>query len=355
MRACSGLTLIVMILFSSIGARSPFREQDPLMPEITTCWCDDKTQTYTLKNEHLEEYAIFTIFNKKYFFNHLLPKDEISFRNDPTQSVKGKVLAQLIEDLIKEIQKSHHQKKRFKHFKVLKNRDYNPRTHSGLIILKFKKYPFVVKLFMETPKSFVLPFSKGIEPAFMFTLGRGTSRHGSGFTRLPNLEQINKKIKADPYWSQIVDTPRKWFFYSPDCRWFEIHGKNIGTNNNIMCTVPGTYGIICDAIEEHPRERMTQSRNRKQAIKLSHFLNGAIDPHIVNFMIEKSTGKIIIIDTEHFPSLVGLDKPFVFSNYVSYYTQLSQKYLKDALFQTKKERHTAQKKPVSNFRKIIID
>lgn len=342
-------------LSAYLYARSPFREDDPLIPEITTHWSDDPHTVYTLKNEQLEEYAIFGIFNKNYFFKHQLPRTPITFRNNPKKSVDGSILISLAEEAVRELQKARHQKKRFKHFIVLKNRDYNPRARSGLIVLKYKNYPFVLKLFIETPASYVRPFSKGIEPAFMFTLGRGTSRHGSGFTRIPNLENIRKKINESPYWSTHVDTPRKWFFCPSNCRWFEIHGKNIGTKSKIHGIVPGTYGIICDAIEADPYQTIYKSSNRKKAIALSHYLNCAVDPHINNFMIEKETNKLVIIDTEHFPSLVGLDEPFVFSNYTSYYVQLSQKYAKDALFQTKKNRRDAQKKSVSALRKLIVE
>jgi len=342
------------IISTIINARSPFREDDPRMPHITTYWADEPTKKYSLKNSHLEKYAIFDIFDKDHFFNHLIPLGPISFRHDQTQSVDGALLIQLIEEVLDELRKSRYQKNNFKHFIVLKNRDYNSRARSGLIVLKFKNYPFVVKLFMETPQSFVRPFSKGIEPSFIFTLGRGTSRHGSGFTRIPNRENIEEKIKNDPYFSQIVDMPRKWYFHSAKCRWFVINGTNIGTTEQLSCMVPGTYGIICDAIEEHPTKTMSKNKYRRQAIHLSHFLNCSIDPHINNFMIEKSSEKIIIIDTEHFPSLVGLDSPFSFSNYPSYYAQLAHKYMKDALFRTKKERYDSQKREPSAFRKLRI-
>lgn len=348
------LIMLCIVISSTISARSPFRPEDPLMPEIITQWCGDSKE-YHFKSSHLEEHAIFNIFNKNYFFKNVLPNKDITFRNDPTKSVRGSELNRLIEDLIKELHELYYQKNHFKHFIVLKNQDYNPRTHSGLIVLKFKKYPFVVKLFMETPESFVRPYSKGIIPSFMFVLGRGTSRHGSGFTRLPNLETVRKKLDEDPYWSTIIDTPRKWFFYSPHCRWFKIRGKNIGIKKNLECEVPGTYGIICDAIEADTTQSMYKRKNRKHAITLSHYLDCAIDPHICNFMIEKNTSKIVIIDTEHFPSLVGLDECFNFNNYVSYYVKLAHKYCHDSLFRNKQKRRDAQKRPVTPIRRDIIN
>lgn len=336
----------------TLAARNPLRKEDPLMPKIVTYWQDAPTKKYFLKNSHLERYALFDIFQKEHFLSHCMPTDIISYRNNPEKSINGSLLIKLIEDVLKELQKARYQKNSFKHFIVLKNRDYNPRTHSGLIVLKFKEYPFVVKLFMETPETFVRPFSKGIEPSFIFTIGRGTSRHGSGFTRIQNLENIRKKIQKDPYFSTIIDMPRKWYFHSSECRWLVIEGYNIGSTKHVSCTVPGTYGIICDAIEAHPKKKMSHRKNRKKAIELCHFLECAIDPHINNFMIEKSSEKIIIIDTEHFPSLVGLDQPLQFSNYVSYYTQLACKYMHDMLLRTKKQRHDAQKHEASEYRKL---
>lgn len=346
--------MLAIVLALPVCARSPFREPDHAMPEITTYWADDPAHTYSLKNSHIERHSIFDIFNKEHFYSRTLPHDEIPFRYEPSQTVHGDHLHKLVDDLLDELKKTRFQKKSFTHFIVLKSRDYNPRTHSGLIVLKFKDYPFVVKIFMETPESYVRPFSKGIEPAFMFTIGRGTTRHGSGFTRIPNLENIQSKIKSDPHFSTFVDTPRKWYFHSKKCRWIVIEGKNIGTIGELKCEVPGTYAIICDAIDEHPTERPTHKKNKQQAIAICHFLESSIDAHINNFMIEKSTNKIVIIDTEHLPSLVGLDEPIKFTNYGSYYAQLAKKYIQDSLFRTKKQRRDAQYNEASPLRKSII-
>ena len=77
-------------------------------------------------------------------------------------------------------------------------------------------------------------------------------------------------------------------------------------------------------------------------MELCNYLDLWIDPHIDNFMPEKGTDKIVIVDTEHFPSFVGLKEPVTFSGYLSWYTYLATKCLKSMFFRTKKERRQAQ-------------
>lgn len=63
-------------------------------------------------------------------------------------------------------------------------------------------------------------------------------------------------------------------------------------------------------------------------------------------MIEKGTKKLVIVDTEHFPTVVGFRKrPPKCKNYTSWYLQLSSKCGKETFFRTKKERRAAQTVP----------
>ena len=192
---------IFYIIFSNIiwaVARSPFRSPDPYMPEIIASW-RGSDKTYHLRDYCLEEYPIFHKFERDYFMNHLLPDEPIPFRNAPEKEVLGSHLKELIEDLVKEL---HCKKKHFKHFKLLKDSDFNSRMVSGLIILKFKDYPFVLKLFIKTPETFVKPLSEGMVPRFFFRMGGGINRHLSGFTRVKNLEEIKKRRDEDPHWAR---------------------------------------------------------------------------------------------------------------------------------------------------------
>ena len=63
--------------------------------------------------------------------------------------------------------------------------------------------------------------------------------------------------------------------------------------------------------------------------------------------IKSTVDMIVIIDAEHFPTMVGLKETRVFMGYTSWYTYLIGKCAHDMLFSTKKERYDAQKVIVS--------
>jgi hypothetical protein len=82
--------------------------------------------------------------------------------------------------------------------------------------------------------------------------------------------------------------------------------------------------------------------DRKWALELSYFLDLRIDPHINNFLIEKSTQKIVIVDTEHFPSMIGLRKPVTFKSYLTWYRQLMWKFAENKFGRSKRKRREMQ-------------
>ena len=270
----------------------------------------------------------------------MLPKGTISFRNKPSESVQGKVLTDLVEELLVEVQKK---KKKFKHFTVLRKVNFNTKLRCGLLILKFKDHPFVLKLFIENPKTFVNPYAKGFEPMCFFVMAGGINRHLTGFTRIKNLGQVRKKIQTHDHWSKIIDFPRKWFWLPNNSRWIEITGHNIGNKKKLTTKLPSVYGIIADAIKADKTFSLFNKNEKKVGMELCNYLEHAIDPHIDNFMREKATNKIIMVDTEHFPSVVGLKQKNEFHNYISWYTFLALKCSKDGFFRTKRERKEAQK------------
>ncbi len=211
------------ITYLYAAPRSILRPQE-VLPEISTHWANDST-TYILRDSHLEEGPIFSVFNKDFFYKRMLPQGTITFRNEPTKKIQGTHLSALIDQLLVELKAK---KKKLTDFTLLKAQDFNYREFCGLLVLKFKNYPFVLKLFIEHPKSFVQPYNKGLEPGVFFVMGGGIMRHLTGFTRIKNLEDINTLLQSDPYWSQIVDTPRKWHWLPKDVRGFNVEGRNIG-------------------------------------------------------------------------------------------------------------------------------
>ena len=52
-----------------------------------------------------------------------------------------------------------------------------------------------------------------------------------------------------------------------------------------------------------------------KCLRFAHYLENRVDAHVDNFMVEKSTGIIVLIDTEHFPTMVGLKEPFEYDDY----------------------------------------
>ena len=335
-----------MLLISNVNliGRSIYRPEDHLTPQITARWAGD-TKTYTLRKYHLEEYGLFALFDKEYFEEHQLPHEPIAYRADPTQKINPKVLEDLIQNLLEEITAG---KRTFTHFTVLQSKDYNFKNSRGLLIAKFKNYPFVTKLFVETPDSFVSPFDKGMEPMFFFFMGGGVNRHLTGFTRIKNREIIQHKLAQSP-WANQVDTPRKWHLVPKGTRWIEIKGTNIGDQKEHIIQFPGTYCIIADAIEAERILSLFNPDDKKMALEICNYLNLWIDPHMKNFMFEKNTNKFIIVDTEHFPSAVGLREKVSFESYSNWYLHLAGKCWKNAFMQTKRERRHPQKpNPVMN-------
>jgi len=336
-KKCIALLILSSVAFSSYP-RSIHRPKNPQLPSITTSWYGD-SKYHTLADSHWEPYPIFHLFDKKYFNKHLLPAGNISFRNNTTEHISTHRINALIEELLEEIRQC---KKKYTHFTVLQKKDFNRGRGCGLLILKFNNYPFVLKLFSETPDSFINPWCKGREPVFFFYMGGGVNRHLTGLTRLKNLDTINKKIKEYPRWRDRVSTPRKWYWLPKNPRWILVQGKNIGNKKAQSTIIPGIYGIIADFIENEGGLSLMNAEDRKTALNLCNDLGMMIDPHIQNFFIERETKKLVIVDTEHFPTVVGFKEEKKFSNYLEWYLSLSAKCAKSLFFRTKDERKIAQ-------------
>lgn len=328
----------IFFFIALINCRSPFRPKSSLEPSITAQWTEDE-KSYTLVNSHLQEGPYFNLFDRKHFFAHLLPAQQINYRQSYDKMVQGTILSALIEKLLKEVRQK---KTYYEDFIILKQRDFNTHDQTGLIIAKFKHYPFVVKLFIETPKSFVEPLSKGFETSGLFMLGGGVTRHLSGFTRIKNLEYLQRRILSNPYWKNRIAFPRKWFWLPEDAQWIEVIGKNMGPERERSINIPAIYALICDYIDVERMFSLKNANDRHTAMNLSNFLCQQIDPHINNYAVEKITHKIIPIDTEHFPTMVGYSEPPPCTSYLQWYSNLGLKMIKDTLARGKPHRRTLQ-------------
>ena len=76
---------------------------------------------------------------------------------------------------------------------------------------------------------------------------------------------------------------------------------------------------------------------KKMSIEISNYLNFLLDPHEGN-AIEKDTDKIVIIDTEHFPTMMGIKTKMQARNYINWLMQLSGQYIKAKFGRNKEER-----------------
>lgn len=317
--------------------RSIHRPKNNDVPTIYMSYKGDSEQ-HILSNWYLEEYPYFKLYNANYLKKFELPDAEISHRYDSKQTTVGNQLKKKIDALIKNLKS---QKKITKDFQLLQDKDYNYQSHCGLIVLKFKEHPFVVKLFVENPKSLVNPYNKGIEPMFFFFMGGGVNRHLSGFTRIRNRELVLEKISASEKWKNKVEIPRKWFFIPSESKAIVMKGQHIGPTGSPYIEIPSTYCIIADAIEAKKYSYST----RPGALELCNDLGLMIDPHITNFMVETTSNKLIIVDTEHFPSVVGLKEPKKFKSHLQWYFHLMSKCVRDMFLRTKWARKQAQKNP----------
>lgn len=332
---------------TELVCRSIFRPHGEEIPHLAVRWVpqedqsddDIDDQVYHLYHANLEANAVFEQFDKKYLMARALPDTQILARDGVTQ-VPGIIIKIHLDEVTHEIQDSVVQKKEYANWKVLKNSNFNAITHAGVIVLKHKQYPIVVKLFMETPSTFVNPFSKGFEPSFFFLMGGGASRFLSGFNRIKNAEKVTKIVAESDLWRDKIAIPKKWFWTPLDAPWFEVRGDYMAPQQ-LVTQFPSVYAVVCQAITAKRTFEITNQQERRTAIQLFHLFKNRIDPHIDNFMWEEGTGKIVIIDTEFFPYIVGFRRPLgpdEVKNYAGWYKGLAIKCLHDGFFRTKQER-----------------
>lgn len=331
--------VLTVCLLLDLHARSIYRLSSQEIPRLTIRWRGDQ-QVHILQHQNLEVGPMFTNYDHDYLHSHTLPEGLIAPRDPSVPAFSGADVIKVLEKFVEELRKSYKLRAQYDDVIIIKKKDYNPRSHAGLIIVKLKKYPVVAKIFIESPASFASPFSKGLEPTVFFMMG-SINRHMSGFLRIKNAETIRELIAQDPYWNTRVDIPRKWFWTPEHQQFLEISSNNLGTREHRV-TLPSVYAVIADAIVPDEHFNILNKNHRAKALELCHFLGIRVDPHINNFMIEKGSKKLILVDTEHFPSMVGLREPFVFDTYGDWYCKLVGKGFVDIFGRTKPVRKAIQ-------------
>ncbi len=338
----------VLSTFSLIG-RHPFRLPNPDFPVITVAW-NTNSKTYSLRTPYVRLHPLFT-FKTEDFNEYVLP-EKISYLNNPEKFMYHEHLSDLIEQAsheIKQRKKSIKKNKQLKHFKVLQHKNFNYKKSCGLIVLKFNDYPLVVKLFLEQPSTFLDFRATGIEPTFFFYMGGGANRHLSGFTRIKNREAIIDKVKQLDRWRNYVTFPRKWFWFPRKQKNMILRAHNLAGHDTIQTKIPGVYAVIADEIDmKRDVAEIPHKTKSKMIMQLCNDLDMFIDPHEKNYVFSKDTHsgrfKISIVDTEHFPTMVGILKEKNFRNHSHWYIYLAGKCLHDMYLQTKRDLFNAQNK-----------
>jgi hypothetical protein len=316
------------------AARSPFRPIDSRMPELTVKLTNNP-RSYTIRDSHIEAYPTFG-FSEQDFTQDVLPPNEITPVNPQDPMITGLELQKLIQKLITQVRA---RKREFTDFYVIQRKNFNNRRRSGLLVLKAKKYPYVIKLFMENPKTFTHPFGKGIEPITFFYMAGGSNRHLSGLTRIKNRNYVQQKLEAMPEWKGLIYMPRKWMWIPKNEPWLDIRGKNIGDTCIQHTQLPSVYVIVADAIDTQDCIRMQSKKKMKLIMKLCNDVDLFIDPHINNYIFQPAptrTGyRIAIVDTEHFPTMAGFKEKVYCKTHLVWYATLIRKCLHDMYFRGK--------------------
>ncbi len=297
-----------------------------------------------LQDSHLEIFPLFKTFDCTYFYQHMLPETPLSLRYFPEQTIHPQTLKEAVTKFFQEVRLGY--KKNFSDFIILKNETFNTRKQAGLIVVRGKEWPlnqFVVKLFMETPQSFIQPSNKGFIAICHFMVGHGCTRYMLGFTRLKNLEMIKTMIGDSPLWSERIDFPRKWFWIPEDYPWIHLAGYHMSGYEKIAIDIPGAYAIVEDAIQVKQEFSIKNKEDRDLGVAICNYLECLMDPHSSNFVYEDKTNKIVIIDTEHAPTMMGFKEPVYMESYSQWYSFLVKKGVHEYFGRSNYERKQIQK------------
>lgn len=313
--------------------RSPLRKPTYQMPTIVVS--GDKTpHSYARTSNHYKKEPIFTVFDEVFFNENQIPPTGI-FTVDGKFMIDSNCIDAMLTDILNALK----ERRPLPHCAVMHDGNFNYSTCCGLLILKLHDYPLVIKLFRETPESFVLPFSKGFEPTTFFFMCGGSNRHIAGLTRIPNRYRMQAFIDSNPYWKEIVRMPRKWYWVPHDREWLRIDGYHIDGAIRLHTEVPATYVIVADYITPEVESKLTDAEKKQLIMDLSTICALHLDPHMKNFIFEtqKKTGKplITIIDTEDQSCMTGLREPMSYNTHIEWYALLTGKFLKNLLFNIK--------------------
>jgi hypothetical protein len=121
-----------------------------------------------------------------------------------------------------------------------------------------------------------------------------------------------------------------------------LTGHNFGDLACARAEIPGTYAIIADKIDfSHQTSALSTEKKNLMFMQLCNDLELNIDPHAPNFsLLEDKDGKqftITLVDTEHFPTMVGDFNKKSFKSHNEWYVYLAGKCFCDIYLQTKRD------------------
>lgn len=309
-------------------------------PTITATWADNGETRYGIQS-NIPYTARSAHFKPSVFFNlYQCMQERYHVPEGGIQCCDGTVVSReelhiRVELLLAEIA---HKRTEYTYFTVLKNGNFVLQEGHGALIVKFKDYPLVLKLFIEKPETILNPFIKDFEELFFYVIGGGINRYFAGFTRVENRERIQKTLDTINVPNELV-LPLKYIWLpSQESAWdrkIKLVGVNCGApgvTQEIM--VPAVYGIIAEYIPLKRSFSWLNSGDRAQAMQISNAINGAchalcVDQNIPNYA-ETNSGKIALVDTEHFGILLGFEPgDYCFSNYPSFWAFCAAKLFKD--------------------------
>lgn len=336
--ASTNRLFVMFILFISTfeaAARSFHRPPDERMPELSLRWSGTQDPIFKIASWTIRPHALFHAFDPMHVEKNYVP-DHISSRNNPKKRISSQPIKDIITTITKQLLAGNRDHEVFQKIKILKDSDFSKETQSGLIVFKLNDHPFVVKLFLESPQSLIKPHKKGVIQYGIFIMSGGGGRHISGLARIKNRNAIAEMLHENPFWRSRITLPRKWFYIPPQSRMIEICGKNIGPHSNSCTRIPSIYAIICDEIQGEPLS-LANANNRRLILALVKDSKSRLDPFVKNYMREKN-GAICIIDTEHFPSSMGIKRGQDLASYTGWYTSLALRYLYNAYGISKRAR-----------------
>ena len=270
---------------------------------------------------------LFSSFDYEHIKHNLLPAESISYRNRPENHVKTQTLTKEIENVLEQLRMG---KRTFAQFTILKDREFNYKEFSGVIILKFNNYPFVLKMFIENPYSFLHPEQKGFRHGCMAKMAGGLNRYLAGLKRIQNLENAREIIKNMEDLPIELDFPRKWFWLPNNVRWFDLNGTHFKKSEKTFhVRLPEIYAIVADEIICNKKVSAIKKMYGKRIFKLCQKVKFNIDPNMKNFRLEDGTEKLVLIDTEHFPSVLGFKEEIKADNYFALHIKMGIKAIYD--------------------------